>query len=183
MLNTMSRIGVACCGERRARTARAHHPNGSSRRRQRLTSKRPAAQADRVRWALWPEHGYSSRWDEVEEAGRAYRGCMNAARSSRRRRASIIIHRRKPGAGRLRTRKARRRYSVSRRRRESAWADAMLNLRTFGWLSRRLGRLWINECGWRSAAGLATPGASCPCAPQHWPLSARHNPTSRCGSR
>jgi hypothetical protein len=83
---------------------------------------------------------------------------MNAARSSRRMRASIIIHRRKPGAGRLRTRKARRRYSVSGRRRESAWADAMLNVRTFGWLSRRLGRLWINECGWRFRRRLGYPG-------------------------
>jgi hypothetical protein len=34
----------------------------------------------------------------------------------------------------------------------------MLNLRTFTWLSRRLGRLWINEFGWRFRRRLGYPG-------------------------
>jgi hypothetical protein len=79
---------------------------------------------------------------------------MNVARKSRRRGASITIHRRRPGVRLGRTRGARRRHALSRRRRDSAWADAMLNVRTFGWLSRRLGRLLIEELAWRSGRRL-----------------------------
>ena len=92
----------------------------------------------------------SPQWGDVEEAGQDYRGRMNAVRSARRRGASIIQRPKRRGAL-VRTRSGHIRYSVSRRRRrrENAWADAMLSLRTFGWLSRRLGRLWIDEYAWR----------------------------------
>ena len=75
---------------------------------------------------------------------------MNAFRSSRRKGASLITHRPKQRARLMRTRVERKRYAVSRRRRAGAWANAMLTLRTAGWLGRRFGRIWIDEYVWRS---------------------------------
>jgi hypothetical protein len=74
---------------------------------------------------------------------------MNAVRGRRPRGASIIIHRQKPGVRLLRRRVSRQRGSLIRRGHESAWAGAMLNLRTATWLSRRLSRLYFDEAASR----------------------------------